>query len=61
MSDVLRQIDEDLRKDRLINLWRKYGIYILSFIIIVILSVVGFQFKISIEVFTNIVNTILCS
>ena len=49
MSDVLRQIDEDLRKDRLINLWRKYGIYILSFIIIVILSVVGFQFKSSID------------
>ena len=29
MSDVLRQIDEDLRKDRLIKLWKKYGFYLI--------------------------------
>ena len=43
MSDILRQVDEDLRKDRLLGLWKKYGNYIIGIIVILILSVIGYQ------------------
>ena len=43
MSDSLRQVDEDLRKDRLLGLWKKYGNYIIGIIVILILSVIGYQ------------------
>ena len=46
MSDILRQVDEDLRKERLSNLWKKYGLFaILSAIFLVI----GFQLKSAID------------
>ena len=36
MSDILRQVDEDLRKDRLLGLWKKYGYYLIGIIAILI-------------------------
>ena len=47
MSDVLRQIDEDLRKDKLNKLWKNYGLYIIVLIITIILAVIGYQIKVS--------------
>ena len=49
MSDILRQVDEDLRKERLSNLWKKYGLYLVAFIIVIVLTVVGYQLKASID------------
>ena len=46
MSDILRQVDEDLRKERLSNLWKKYGIYFIAFITIIVVTTIGFQFKV---------------
>ena len=46
MSDILRQVDEDLRKERLSFLWRKYGLYLVLASIIAIVTVVGYQFKV---------------
>ena len=43
MSDILRQVDEDLRKDKLFQLWKKYGLYLIAFIIIIVTSVIGYQ------------------
>ncbi len=43
MSDILRQVDEDLRKDRLISVWKNYRLFIVLFITIIILITVGFQ------------------
>ncbi len=45
MSDILRQVDEDLRKERLSNLWKKYGIYFIAVITIIVVTTIGFQFK----------------
>ncbi len=45
MSDILRQVDEDLRKEKLSNLWSRYGLYLVSAVIIIILAVVGYQLK----------------
>ena len=43
MSDILRQIDEDLQKDRLLAIWKRYGIAIIAIIVLSITFVVGFQ------------------
>ena len=49
MSDILRQVDEDLRNERISNLWKKYGLYLISFIIIIVVLIIGFQLKISFD------------
>ncbi len=43
MSDILRQVDEELRKDRLLNLWRRYRVYLIGGLILLIGSVLGYQ------------------
>ena len=45
MSDILRQVDEDLRKERLAKLWKNFGIYIILFIVFIFVSVLGYQLK----------------
>ena len=49
MSDILRQIDEDLRKDRLREIWKRYGLYAATLILVIILSVIGYQINISLD------------
>lgn len=44
MSDILRQVDEDLRKDRLLDIWRRYRVYIISSILIILISLSGYQY-----------------
>ena len=44
MSDILRQVDEDLRKDRLLAIWNSYRVYIVGFIIIILISLSGYQY-----------------
>ena len=47
MSDILRQVDEDLRKDRLLKLWTSYKIYIVGSILITLISLSGYQYYLS--------------
>ena len=47
MSDILRQVDEDLRKDRLLKIWRSYRIYIVGSILIILISLSGYQYYLS--------------
>ena len=47
MSDILRQVDEDLRKDRLLKIWTSYRIYIVGFILIILISLSGYQYYLS--------------
>lgn len=49
MSDILRQVDEELRQDRLINLWRRYRVYIIGGLILLIGSVLGYQINKSVN------------
>ena len=67
MSDILRQVDEDLRKDRLLNLWRSYRIYIVGSIFIILISLSGYQYFLSstqskneaiVEQYINSINSI---
>ena len=66
MSDILRQVDEDLRKDRLLVLWKKYGYYLIGIIAVLIIFVIGYQVSFSlsqknneriVEMYLNAVNT----
>ena len=66
MSDILRQVDEDLRKDRLLGLWKKYGYYLIGIVAILIIFVIGYQVNFSlsqknnervVEMYLNAVNT----
>ena len=43
MSDILRQVDEELRQDRLLKIWRRYRVYLIGALIILIGSVLGYQ------------------
>lgn len=43
MSDIFREVDEDLRHQRYIKLWRQYGVFIVGGIIAVIASVLVFS------------------
>ena len=43
MSDILRQVDEELRQDRLLNLWGRYRMYLIGGLILLIGSVLGYQ------------------
>tara|TARA_B100000902_G_scaffold395514_1_gene454255 strand:+ start:5740 stop:6372 length:633 start_codon:yes stop_codon:yes gene_type:complete len=49
MSDILRQVDEELRQDRLIKLWRRYRVYLIGGLILLIGSVLGYQINKSVN------------
>ncbi len=49
MSDILRQVDEELRQDRLLNLWRRYRVYLIGGLILLISSVLGYQINKSVN------------
>ena len=43
MSDIFREVEEDVRKERLEKLWKAYGDYVIAFLALIILSVAGYQ------------------
>ena len=44
MSDILRQVDEDLRKEKLTSLWNRFKVYIISIILLLIISISVYQY-----------------
>lgn len=44
MSDIFREVDEDVRNDRLMWLWQQYGPYLITIIAAIVLSVAGRAF-----------------
>ncbi len=44
MSDILRQVDEDLRKEKLTSLWNRFKIYIISISLLLLISVSVYQY-----------------
>jgi hypothetical protein len=41
VSDIFREIDEELRRDNLLKLWSRYGKYIIAAVLVVVLIVGG--------------------
>jgi len=44
MANIFREVDEDIRKERYINLFRKYGVYAIAIIVIIVGTLAGIQF-----------------
>lgn len=42
MSDLIREVEEDLRRENLEKLWRKYGSYALTAAVLVVLAVAAY-------------------
>ena len=53
MSDILRQVEEDLRKERYSKFWNEYRFYIILVFIILIVSGVGYQTYTSLDKMKN--------
>lgn len=43
MSDIFREVEEDVRRERLEKLWKQYGDYIIAFAAVVIVGIAGFK------------------
>ena len=43
MSDILREVDEELRRERYQKLWERYGIYVVGAAIALVLAVAGWR------------------
>jgi hypothetical protein len=43
MSDIFQEVEEDVRRERYEQLWKKYGNYIIAAAAILVLSVAGYQ------------------
>ncbi|HWY61299.1 MAG TPA: tetratricopeptide repeat protein [Rhizomicrobium sp.] len=43
MSDIFREVEEDVRKERLEKLWKAYGDYVIGLLALIILSVAGYE------------------
>ena len=43
MSDIFREIEEEVRRERYAQLWKKYSDYVIAAIALVILAAAGFQ------------------
>ena len=38
MSDIFKEIDEELRRESFAKLWKRYGVYLIGFVVVVILG-----------------------
>jgi hypothetical protein len=43
LSDFLREVDEDYRRDQLLNLWKRYGSWLIGAAILTVIAVAGFK------------------
>ena len=42
MSDIFREVDEDLRRDRLEKVWKQYGAAIVGAVLVIVAGTAGF-------------------
>ena len=43
MSDIFREVDEDVRKEQYAKLWKKYGVYVIALAALVVIGVGGWE------------------
>ena len=43
MADIFDEVSEELKQDRLVQIWKKNSKYIISFFLIVVVSIISFQ------------------
>ena len=42
MSDFLRELEEDIQEEKILNLWRKYGNYVIGLALAIIIATAGY-------------------
>lgn len=42
MSDFLRELEEDIQEEKILNLWRKFGNYVIGLALLIILATAGY-------------------
>lgn len=50
MSDIFREVEEELRQEKLKTLWTSYGAYIIAVMVVIVAAVGGYRFYQSYEV-----------
>ena len=43
MSDIFREVEEDVRRERFEQLWKQYGDYVIALVALLVIGVAGFQ------------------
>jgi hypothetical protein len=43
VSDIFREVEEDVRRERLEKLWKKYGDYVIAGLAVIVVGVAGFK------------------
>jgi hypothetical protein len=43
MSDIIREVDEELRHERMMKLWERYGVYVVAAALVLVLAVGGWR------------------
>lgn len=43
MSDIFREVEEDLRRERIKGVWQRYGLYIIAVALIIVLGTAGWR------------------
>lgn len=44
MSDIFREVEEEVRRERLEKIWKDYGDYIIAGVAVIVIAVAGFEF-----------------
>jgi hypothetical protein len=44
MSDIFREVDEDVRRDQAVEFWKKYQNYIIGLVVVVLIAAAGWRF-----------------
>ena len=44
MTDIFREVDEDLRREQLKRLWDRYGSYVIGLAILIVVATAGYRF-----------------
>ena len=42
LSDIFEEVDEEIRKDKFSQLWKKYGSWLIACVAVILVSAVGF-------------------
>lgn len=43
MSDIFREVDEEVRKERFEKLWKKYGVHVIALAVVIVVAVAGYE------------------
>jgi len=44
VSDIFREVEEDVRRERLEKFWKRYGYYVIALVVLVLAGVAGWQY-----------------